>query len=142
MRKPGAGTLEPTTFSVLFAEQSLLHRLLKQTLLKRNCSRRLLVRIFEWEVRHHDFNYPMAFPRMYGRNSTSLLQTLLTNLEINSVQFSNWLAYIQEVHPAEGGQDLEAAMTGSVLLGEDDEEPCHPPTAAKIYYEPVLFSVQ
>ena len=31
-----------------------------------------------------------------------------------------WLAYIQEVYPVEGGQDLEAAMTGSVLLGEDD----------------------
>ena len=31
-----------------------------------------------------------------------------------------WLAYIQQVYPVEGGQDLEAAMTGSVLLGEDD----------------------
>ena len=27
-----------------------------------------------------------------------------------------WLAYIQEVYPVEGGQDLEATMTGSVLL--------------------------
>ena len=31
-----------------------------------------------------------------------------------------WLAYIQQVYPVEGGQDLEAAMTGSLLLGEDD----------------------
>ena len=31
-----------------------------------------------------------------------------------------WLAYIQEVYPVEGTQDLEAAMTGSVLVGEDD----------------------
>ena len=31
-----------------------------------------------------------------------------------------WLMYIQEVYPEEGGQDLEAAMTGSVLVGEDD----------------------
>ena len=31
-----------------------------------------------------------------------------------------WLAYIEQVYPVEGGQDLEAAMTGSVLLGEDD----------------------
>ena len=46
--KSGAGTLKPMGFSVLFAEQSLLLRL------KRNCSRRLLVRIFDWEVRHHD----------------------------------------------------------------------------------------
>ena len=30
-----------------------------------------------------------------------------------------WLAYIQEVYPVEGAQDLEAAMTGSVLVGED-----------------------
>ena len=54
-----------------------------------------------------------------------------------------WLAYIQEVYPVEGGQDLEAPMTWSVLLEEDNYEPCHPPAAAKIYYEPVLFrSVQ
>ena len=53
-----------------------------------------------------------------------------------------WLAYIEQVYPVEGGQDLEAAMTRSVLLGEDDKEPCHPPAATKIYYEPVLFSVQ
>ena len=31
-----------------------------------------------------------------------------------------WLAYIQELYPVEGAQDLEAAMTGSVLVGEDD----------------------
>ena len=31
-----------------------------------------------------------------------------------------WLAYIQEVYPVEGAQELEAAMTGSVLVGEDD----------------------
>jgi len=31
-----------------------------------------------------------------------------------------WLAYIQEVYAVEGGQDLEAPMTGSVLLAEDD----------------------
>ena len=31
-----------------------------------------------------------------------------------------WLAYIKQVYPVEGGQDLEAAMTGSVLSGEDD----------------------
>ena len=31
-----------------------------------------------------------------------------------------WLAYIQEVYLVEGGQVLEAAMTGSVLVGEDD----------------------
>ena len=30
-----------------------------------------------------------------------------------------WLAYIQEAYPVEGAQDLEAAMTGSVLVGED-----------------------
>ena len=52
--KTEAGTLEPTTSSVLFAEKSLLQRLLKQTLLKHNRSRRL---IFDWEVRHHDFKY-------------------------------------------------------------------------------------
>ena len=31
-----------------------------------------------------------------------------------------WLAYIQEAYPVEGAQELEAAMTGSVLVGEDD----------------------
>ena len=31
-----------------------------------------------------------------------------------------WLAYIQEAYPVEGDQELEAAMTGSVLVGEDD----------------------
>ena len=31
-----------------------------------------------------------------------------------------WLAYIQEGYPVEGGQDLEAPMTGSVLLAEDN----------------------
>ena len=31
-----------------------------------------------------------------------------------------WLAYIQEVYPLEGGQVLEAPMTGYVLLAEDD----------------------
>jgi len=35
-----------------------------------------------------------------------------------------WLAYIQEVYPVEaqleGGQVLEAPMSGSVLVGEDD----------------------
>ena len=31
-----------------------------------------------------------------------------------------WLAYIEQVYPVEGAQELEAAMTGSVLVGEDD----------------------
>ena len=33
-----------------------------------------------------------------------------------------WLAYIQEEYPVEGAaaQELEAAMTGSVLVGEDN----------------------
>ena len=31
-----------------------------------------------------------------------------------------WLAFIQKVYPVEGRQDLEAAMTGTVLLGEDN----------------------
>ena len=31
-----------------------------------------------------------------------------------------WLAYIQEAYPVEGAQELESAMTGSVLVGEDD----------------------
>ena len=31
-----------------------------------------------------------------------------------------WLAYIQEVYPVEGGQVLEAPMSGSVLAGEDE----------------------
>ena len=53
VRKPGAGTLKPTCFSVLFAQQSFLHRFLKLLLLKHNRSRRVLVLIFDWEVRHH-----------------------------------------------------------------------------------------
>ena len=81
---------------------------------------------------------------MYGRNGASLLQTLSTTLEINSVQFSKLLGWSisNKCILLRGAQDLEAAMTGSVLLGEDNEEPCHPPAAAKIYYEPVPFSVQ
>ena len=31
-----------------------------------------------------------------------------------------WLEYIQEVYPVEGGQVLEAPMTRSVLLAEDN----------------------
>ena len=34
-----------------------------------------------------------------------------------------WLVYIQEVYPVEGGQVLEAPMSGSVLVGEDDLQP-------------------
>ena len=51
---------------------------------------------------------------MYGRNGASLLQTLLTNLEINSVQLSKLCILLR------GGQVLEAPMTWSVLLAEDD----------------------
>ena len=60
VRKPGAGTLGLAQFQRSFAQQSLLQRFLKQTLLKRSRSRRLLVRIFDWEVRHHvklEFNW-------------------------------------------------------------------------------------
>ena len=31
-----------------------------------------------------------------------------------------WLVYIEQVYPVEERQDLEAAMSGSVLLGEDE----------------------
>ena len=31
-----------------------------------------------------------------------------------------WLAYIQDVYPVEGAEELEAAMTGSVLVREDN----------------------
>ena len=40
--------------------------------------------------------------------------------QFSAVLKAAWLAYILEVYPVEGAQELEAAMTGSVLVGEDD----------------------
>ena len=40
--------------------------------------------------------------------------------QFHAVLKAAWLAYIQEVYPVEGAQELEAAMTGSVLVGEDN----------------------
>ena len=40
--------------------------------------------------------------------------------QFRAVLKAAWLAYIQEVYPVEGAQELEAAMTGSALVGEDD----------------------
>ena len=40
--------------------------------------------------------------------------------QFRAVLKAAWLAYIQEVYPVEGAQELETAMTGSVLVGGDD----------------------
>ena len=61
----------------------------------------------------------MGIPENVWQERRSLLQTQLTD-QFRPVFKAAWLAYIQEVYPVQGGQVLEAPMSQSVLVGEDD----------------------
>ena len=64
----------------------------------------------------------MGIPKNVWQEQRKLIADTIDKLgdQFRPVFKAAWLAYIQEVYPVEGGQVLEAPMTGSVLLGEDD----------------------
>ena len=64
----------------------------------------------------------MGIPENVWQERHRFIADTFDNLgdQLRPVFKAAWLAYIQEVYPVEGGQVLEAPMSQSVLVGEDD----------------------
>ena len=66
----------------------------------------------------------LGIPENVWQEQRKFIADTVDNLgdQFRPVLKAAWLAYIQEEYPVEGSaaQELEAAMTGSVLVGEDD----------------------
>ena len=64
----------------------------------------------------------LGIPENVWQERRKFIADTVDNLgdKLRPVLKAAWLAYIQEAYPVEGDQELEAAMTGSVLVGEDD----------------------
>ena len=64
----------------------------------------------------------LGIPENVWQEQRKFIADTVDNLgdQFRPVLKAAWLAYIQELYPVEGAQDLEAAMTGSVLVAEED----------------------